>query len=39
MTLDDPILSSVWGPALTRLTLDVGSAPAGSLTLTLEVDE
>ena len=37
MTLD-PILSSV-GPALTHFPVDMGSAPAGSLTLALEVEE
>jgi hypothetical protein len=36
-TLDDPMLSGVWGEALTRLDLQVPDDPQSSLTLTLEV--
>jgi hypothetical protein len=38
-TLDDPMLSEVWGDRLTRLTIDVGDAPSGVLTVTMEEDE
>jgi hypothetical protein len=38
-TLDDPMLSEVWGDRLTRLTIDVGNAPYGVLTVTMEEDE
>jgi len=34
--LDDPVLSEVWGDHLTRLTIDVGDAPSGTLTVTME---
>jgi hypothetical protein len=34
--LDDPRLSDVWGDRLTRLTIDVGDALAGTLTVTVE---
>ena len=38
-TLDDPVLNEVWGDRLTRLTIDVGDAPCGVLTVTMEEDE
>jgi len=38
-TLDDPLLSDVWGTRLTRLAIDVGDAPCGVLTVTMEEDE
>jgi len=34
--LDDPLLSDVWGDRLTRLTIDVGDAPSGTLTVTVK---
>jgi hypothetical protein len=34
--LGDPVLSDVWGDRLTRLTIDVGDAPVGTLTVTVE---
>jgi len=34
--LDDPVLSEVWGDTLTRLTIDVGDALVGTLTVTVE---
>jgi hypothetical protein len=34
--LDDPMLSSVWGSSLTRLTLAVGSARSGAVAVTFE---
>jgi hypothetical protein len=39
LDLHDPMLSHVWGNSLTRLALDVGVAPSGSLTVYLEVHE
>ncbi|WP_298455795.1 heparinase II/III family protein [uncultured Cellulomonas sp.] len=33
--LDDPMLGEVWGERLTRLVIDVGDAPTGSLTMTV----
>lgn len=35
-TLDDPVLRDVWGDHLTRLAIDVGDAPSGTLTVTVE---
>lgn len=34
--LDDPVLTEVWGDRLTRLTIDVGDALVGALTVTVE---
>lgn len=34
--LDDPMLSSVWGPALTRLTLSLADARSGAVAVTFE---
>jgi hypothetical protein len=34
--LDDPWLTDVWGDHLTRLSIDLGTAPAGSLTVTVQ---
>ncbi|WP_024287367.1 heparinase II/III family protein [Cellulomonas sp. KRMCY2] len=36
--LDDPLLSDVWGARLTRLTIEVGDAPSGTLTVTVKED-
>lgn len=38
MTLDDPMLTGVWGDTLTRLSIDVGADNRGELTVTVEVD-
>lgn len=37
--LEDPMLTNVWGPTLTRLALDIGDASSGSLTVSLEVHQ
>ena len=34
--LEDPVLREVWGDGLTRLTIDVGDALVGTLTVTVE---
>jgi hypothetical protein len=36
-TLDDPMLSGVWGDHLTRLSIDLGTGTSGCLTASVEV--
>ncbi|GAB6903539.1 heparinase II/III domain-containing protein [Kineosporia succinea] len=37
LPLNDPMLADVWGERLTRLSLDVGAAPTGSLNVVVEL--